>query len=709
MTPALTGAVAPRDLISNPVLARWISVRTDGVFEIRVGKVELGQGLLTALAQLAADELDVELVDIRMLAANTRTGPDEGVTSGSTSVAECGLALRVVAANVRALFVAEAARRWRVDPAEVAVDRGVFTTAGSSPSTSYAALASAFDLEVDADLRIPVKTVDQQRIAGTSSARLDLPDKVAGRARYIHDLRLPGQLFGRVVRPPSPGAKLVHVDEAMMAGADVVVVRDGSFLGLIGADEALVVRKAESLRAAATWDEWDTYPDEDALDAYLRRGPHETIPLVDDDHVEGPSGRSIRATYGRPFIAHASIAPSCGVARWEPDGSLAVWSHSQGIGPLKVAIAGVLQLDPLQVVVEHAEGAGCYGHNGADDAAFDAVLLARKADGRPVQVQWSREDELTWSPFGSAMAADVEATVDDSGKITSWSYDVWSQGHTSRPGTGGSSGLLAATSMDPPATYHAPSDPPLARGGGTTRNAVPIYSLPRRRVVGHRLIEASVRSSALRALGAYLNVFAIESFMDELALLVGQDALTFRLAHLADERARRVLEAAARAAHWGEPTAEGVGRGLGLARYKDGGAYCAVVAEVAAETEIRLLRLTIAVDVGRVVNPDGVRNQIEGGATQSASWTLKERVRFDRRRVTSRDWESYPILRFSEAPEITVELLHSAGAPSVGAGEAAQGPTAGAIANAVTDAVGVRVRQLPLTSAAVIAAIESQT
>jgi len=308
----------------------------------------------------------------------------------------------------------------------------------------------------------------------------------------------------------------------------------------------------------------------------------------------------------------------------------------------------------------------------------------------------------------------VAATVDEKGHLTSWTYDVWSQGHTARPGYDGNPGLLAATHLEQPWTYSAPTDPPAARGGGTTRNALPIYKIPRRRITGHRLTETSVRSSALRSLGAHLNVFAIESFMDELAQLVGQDPLAYRLAHLDDERGRRVLQTAADVAGWGQDTPEGMGRGMGFARYKGRGAYCAVVAEVEAEHDIRVHRLTIAVDVGRVVNPDGVRNQMEGGATQATSWTVKERVRFDRRRVTSDDWEKYPILRFSEAPRIDVEIvsslssLSSPGPPSVGAGEAAQGPTTAAIANAVTDAIGVRVRHLPLTADAVVAAIESE-
>jgi nicotinate dehydrogenase subunit B len=700
--------ILPKNLAANPILSRWVSVHSDGVVDVRVGKVELGQGILTALAQLAADELDVDLTQVRMLAANTASGPDEGLTAGSMSVADSGSAVRLVAANVRALFVREAAGRWRVDPARVTVAAGRIASPQTPCTTSYAELADVVDLGVVADAGVPVKTLEQQRVAGTSTPRLDLPDKVAGRARFIHDLRLPGQLFGRVVRPASPGARLVAVNASAVADLDVHVVRDGSFLGVVSADEAQVTRAVDVLRSSTTWEERDTLPDEDDLDTYLRAGPHELIPVVQDDPSTRRHDRRLQATYSRPFIAHASIAPSCGIAWWQADGQLAVWSHSQGIHNLRNAIAKVLNLEPVSVTVSHAEGAGCYGHNGADDAAFDAVLLARAVPGRPVQVQWSRGDELSWSPFGSAMTADVDATVDERGRLTSWTYDVWSQGHTARPGYAGNPGLLAATHLEAPWTYSAPTDPPTVSGGGTTRNAVPIYGIPHRRITGHRLIQTCIRSSALRALGAHVNVFAIESFMDELAQLVGQDPLAYRLAHLDDERGRRVLQAAAAAAGWGQDTPEGIGRGIGFARYKGQGAYCAVVAEVEAEHDIRVRRLTIAVDVGRVVNPDGVRNQIEGGATQATSWTVKERVRFDRRRVTSDDWERYPVLLFSEAPQIDVEIMSSPGLPSVGAGEAAQGPATAAIANAVADVIGVRVRHLPLTADAVVAAIESE-
>ncbi|WP_344942434.1 xanthine dehydrogenase family protein molybdopterin-binding subunit [Sphaerisporangium flaviroseum] len=694
----------PNTLEANPVLSRWVSVDADGIVDVRVGKVELGQGILTALSQIAAEELGVDLGQVRMRPANTRHGPNEGLTAGSMSIAQSGPAVRMVCAQVRARFVAEAARRWNVGAERVTVRQGRIRC--DELVTSYGALAGAVDLDVPAGPEAPPAHGDRPLIVGTSAPRLDVPDKVAGRPRFIHDLRLPGQLFGRVLRPPSPGAELLRLDATRFEAMNVELVRDGSFVGVVGADEAEVTRAVEALRDATSWDERDTLPDEDDLPGFLRSGPHETIDVLTGEPPP-PAGRTIRASYSRPFLAHASMAPSCGVARWNHDGTLSVWSHSQGIHGLRAAIALALDMDADRIEVEHAEGAGSYGHNAADDAAFDAVLLARSVPGRPVQAQWSRRDELAWSPFGSAMSVDVEARVGESGEVLAWSYDVWSQGHTSRPGYAGVPGLLAGAYLERPWRYPAPADPPQARGAGTARNAVPIYDFPHRRITGHRLLRTPIRSSSLRALGAFMNVFAIESFMDELALSAGADPLAYRLAHLGDERGRRVLERAAEAAGWGTPVAEGTGRGIGFARYKDKGAYCAVVAEVEAETEIRVRRLTIAVDVGLVVNPDGVRNQIEGGATQAASWTLKERVRFDRRRVTSDDWESYPILRFSEAPEIHVELVEDPGLRSVGAGEAAQGPTAAAIANAVASAIGVRVRDLPLTREAVVTAIES--
>jgi CO/xanthine dehydrogenase Mo-binding subunit len=336
------------------------------------------------------------------------------------------------------------------------------------------------------------------------------------------------------------------------------------------------------------------------------------------------------------------------------------------------------------------------------------VLLAREVPGRPVHVLWTRSDELSWAPFGSAMVVDVEAGLDPAGDVATWTYDVWSQGHLARPGYAGGPGLLAAAHIDGGHELPAALDPPPANGGGATRNSIPSYTFPTRSIHGHRLLRTALRSSALRSLGAFVNVFAIESFMDELALAADRDPLDYRLDHLADGRARDVLTAAAELGGWhARGTDESAGRGIGFARYKGSGAYCAVVAEVETTHEVRVRRLAVAVDVGLAVNPDGVRNQIEGGAVQATSWTLKERVRFDRWRVTSTDWETYPILRFSEAPRVDVEILSRPYEPSVGAGEAAQGPTAAAIANAVADALSVRVRDLPITAQRIVAAMDA--
>ena len=413
----------------------------------------------------------------------------------------------------------------------------------------------------------------------------------------------------------------------------------------------------------------------------------------------------MRRRYSRPFLAHASAAPSCAIAQWS-ESQLHVWTHSQGIFNLRADLAIALARPPESIVVEHAEGAGCYGHNGADDAAFDAALLARAAAGRPVRVQWSRADELAWGPAGAAMAIDIEADLDSGGRSVGWRHELWSNGHVSRPGRGKIPTLLAASHLGEPFPRVVAGNPPLTGGGGAERNAIPLYDFPAWRITNHRLTEMPIRTSSLRSLGAFANVFAIESFLDELAAERGEDPVALRLRHLEDARARAVIETAAARAGWSTwRKQEGVGHGIGFARYKNMGAYCAVIAEVEGEADVRVRRLVAAVDVGEVINPDGVANQIEGGAIQAASWTLKEAVRFDRTRITSDRWESYPILRFSEVPAVEIEIIARPEEKPIGAGEAAHGPTAAAIANAVFDALGVRVRDLPITRERVIAAM----
>lgn len=701
------GAVKfPGNLRINPRLSQWIGFSEDGSVDISPGKVEIGQGILTALAQIAADELDVDLGRVRLVPASTARSPNEGVTSGSLSVQDCGMAVRTVCAEVRSLFLSAAAERLGLPEEALSIEDGTISGPGNA-GTSYWELAGEVSLDRNATCEIEPKSASARRLAGTAALRLDIPDKVFGHPRFIHDHAMSGLLHGRVLRPETPRAALLALDEAPARAVPgvVAVVRDGNFAGVVAETEEAASAALARLHAGATWSQGETLPKESDLPAWLKSQPVETK-VVHSTGTPRPGSRSMRRAYTRPFIAHASIAPSCALAQWR-EGGVHVWSHCQGIYNLRADLALVLKLPPEAVVVEHAEGAGCYGHNGADDVGLDAALLARAVEGRPVRVQWSRADELARSPVGAAMLVEIEAELDERGEIAAWRHEIWSNGHVARPGRNAMPTLLAASELAMPFPVFVATNPPLDTGGGADRNSVPIYDFPFTQATSHRLLTMPLRTSSLRSLGAFANVFAIESFLDELAAEKGDDPFALRLRYLKDRRARAVLETAAARAAWGSmPKRDGMGRGMAMARYKHVGAYCAVVAEVEGEEDIRVRRLVIAVDVGEVINPDGVVNQIEGGAIQAASWTLKEAVRFDHARVTSDAWERYPILTFSEVPAVEVEIISRPDERPLGAGEAAHGPTAAAIANAVYDALGVRVRDLPITRDRIIAAME---
>jgi nicotinate dehydrogenase subunit B len=702
----------PVSLAANPRLGDWLRVSPDGTVEVRSGKVELGQGVLTALAQIAAEELDVDVARVRMTPAATGTSPDEGYTAGSLSVQHSGAALRVACAEARGVYLDAAARWLDVDEDKLTVVDGV-VSAPDGRSTTYWELADDRLLDRAAVGDRAPKPESDYRVVGTSVARLDLPDKLTGQPRFAHDLAPEGLRYGRIVRPVSRGATLVDLDTSRTVALPGVlaVVRDGDFLGVVAEREEVALRAADQLRTDAHWDRRPTLPDEDALPAFLTSAPAETTVLAERGQwpARADVARSVEATYHRPYLAHAAMGPSSATALVTDDDGirLAVWTHSQGVYLLRRELGRALDLAEDRITVTHAEGSGCYGHNGADDVALDAALLALAVPNRPVQVVWSRPDELGWAPFGPAAVVRVAADVDDEGRVLSWSHEIWGNGHATRPGiVDDAVALLAASHRAGGQEIPPAAEPPLARGGGAGRNSVPDYDFPAYRSVNHRLLTMPLRASALRSLGAFLNVFAAESFMDELADAAGRDPVDYRLDCLRDPRARAVVQAVARRSGWATRSGgDSVGHGIGFARYKNTSAYCAVVAEVEAVHEIRVRRLTIAVDAGLVVNPDGAANQIEGGAVQATSWTLKERVRFDRFGVTSDTWESYPILRFTEVPSVDVELLPGNGNPSLGVGETAQGPTAAAIGNAVFDALGVRVRTLPLTEENIVAAM----
>lgn len=697
----------PTSLAANPTLSSWLHFSAEGRVTVSPGKVEIGQGIVTALAQIAADELDIDIGRVRMVRASTAASPNEGVTSGSLSIQQSGRAIRQVCAEVRHIFLELASDRLGVGIDALDISDGIISGPGNI-SSSYWELADDISLDRAATPGAVPKASAKRMLAGHSIQRVDIPDKVFAQPRFIHDSALPGMLHGRVLRPEISGARLNSLKEGRArAGPGLIaIVRDGSFTGVVSETEEAAEAAVGALRKDAVWSSGEPLPDENGLASFLKSQPAESTIIDRKTAAQTREKKStMRRQYTRPYIAHASIAPSCAMAQWSGD-RVHVWTHSQGVYLLRNDLALVLKLPPANITIEHMEGAGCYGHNAADDVALDAVLLAKAAGGRPVRVQWSRADEMSQAPFGAAMAIEIEADLDAQGEIVDWRHSIWGNGHAARPGRAALPALLAATELANPFPRTISTNPPQANGGGGDRNSVPLYDFPSWQIESHRLLTMPIRTSALRTLGGQGNVFAIESFLDEIAAERGEDPVAFRLRHLPDERAREVVRAVAKRANWKPAKRPGVGYGLGFSRYKNTGAYCAVVAEVEGAEDISVKRLTLAVDVGEVINPDGVINQIEGGAIQATSWVLKERVRFDRQRITSNNWTDYPILRFSEVPEVEVELIQRPDHDPLGAGEAAHGPVTAAIANAVFDALGVRVRNLPITRDSLIAAME---
>jgi nicotinate dehydrogenase subunit B len=690
----------PRSLADNPRLDRWIGFEPDRTVRLATGKVELGQGVLTALTQIAAEELDVEPSRVRIVSGDTERTPNEGYTTGSLSIEISGGSIRLVCAEVRRLFVQKLAAELRCDPAELVVLDGKFLRGQTDTGYDYWRLAPDIDLARDATGTAPVKHPSEHHVIGRNVARLDLPEKLTG-APFLHDLSPQGALHARVLRQPRRGARFVRLDEAAVRRAGAVeIVRDGDFVAFVAERESVARTALEAARRTARWEGGVDAPDDAGTPANLMTLRRIDREIEVSSQAAAAAARTVEAIYSRPYIAHASLAPSCAVARFA-DGRLEVTTHAQGVYPLRVALAHALALDIDRIAVRHHQGAGCYGHNGADDVAFDAAALAVRAPGLPVRVQWEREDELAAAPFGAAMAVKIRAGLDAAGRPLDWTLEVFSPVHTQRPGMSRAP-LLGREALPDPPPRPEPADPPDAAGGGGTRNAVAIYQFARHRVIHHLIPGPRVRTSALRSLGAFANVFAIEGFLDELAELGGEDPVAYRLALLSEPPARRVIETVAAMCDWsarlrGADRGSGHGIGLGMARYKNRGGYAAVVAEVEVEEEVRLAKMWCAADGGLIINPDGALNQIEGGMIQAASWTLKEQVRFADGRVASTSWESYPILKFSEVPEIDIRLIDARGEPPLGLGEVAQGPTAAAIGNAVARALGARIRDLPLT------------
>lgn len=705
----------PRSLIDNPLLSQWLDFADRGSVRVASGKVELGQGILTALTQIAAEELDVAPERIVLWSGDTAGGTQEGFTSGSNSVSASGTAIRLACAEVRGLYLDEAARRLGCKLSELSVEDGRILQGSRSAGLDYWTLAAHVDLDRPATGTGVPKPAKSYRLVGRSLKRTDLAAKLEGGA-FVQDMKLPGMRHARVLHRPHQNAVLSEFDEALVRRAarrPVDILRDGDLVALVCDSEADVVRALEAARRAARWEGGATVPDEVGQDEWLRAQPSRDLEFEDG----APSGTAptLVRRFSRPFLTHGSISPSCAVAQYV-DGVLDVWTHSQGVFTLRDGLARTLDLPVERVHVRHRHGAGCYGHNSADDAAFDATFVAIRCPGVPIRVMWAREDEFRAAPMGPAAAVEIRVARDAEGLPSDWTIEIWSPSHARRPGMNGAANLLGAEALKhpfPPAAPDAMRDIPEAIGGGATRNAHAYYAIPHHTIIHHMLPHVPLRTSTMRALGSYMNVFAIESVIDELAEEVGADPVDYRLALLDDPRARQVTETAAHMSGWAQalrPAASPdvvVGRGIGFGRYKNNAAYVAVVAEVEVGESVAVRKLWAAVDAGLVINPDGAANQIEGGMVQAMSWTLKERLAFAEGRVAAAGWEDYPILRFSEVPPVEVAFVEPLRGTTLGVGEASQGPTAAALGNAIANALGVRIRDLPLSNERIIATLLS--
>ena len=686
----------PPPLARAPLITDWVRFAPGRRLDVLSGRVELGQGNMTALAQMAADELDVDPDAVSITGADTTRTPDEGFTSGSMSVVQGGMAIRFAASAARHVLLAEAAKLLQQDVGALTIVDGAVLRDGLDAELDLWRLAETADLAVPVlDHAAPKPPQERPRI--------DIAGRVTGHP-FVHDLAPEGLLHGRPVHPPALSSRLVSLDiDGLKARPGVVaVVRDGSFVGVVAETEYQAILAA---RWAANRAEWATETPVPADPVAAIGASEEAVEVV---HAAGgdPSGiqgRVFETAVSRQYLSHAPIGPSAALARWE-DGHLSVWSHSQGVYPLREALAMVFGISGTDIDVIHHPGSGCYGHNGADDVALDAALMARAVPGRPVLVVWARADEFRNAPLGAGMVTRIRAVTGDDGRIAAMDVIANSAPHGNRPGRNGSPNLRAAAYLEPPARS---ADIPLSNGGGADRNAVPGYAIPNLRIAKRVVHEVPYRTSSLRALGGHLNVYAIETLMDDIAAELGEDPVAFRLAHLDDARARAVIEAVAAdvGPAFGAEGGEGSGWGLGYARYKNTAAYCAIAARVEVEESVRVTDVFAAIDPGEAINPDGIVNQTEGGILQAASWALKEAVRFDGPAVATETWLDYPILTFSEVPRVSVRVLARPEEPPLGCAEAAQGPMSAALGNAVFRALGARARDLPLTRDAIVAAM----
>ncbi len=683
---------------------------------VRTGKVDIGQRITTALALIAAEELDIDYDRVDVDKVNTDRSLNEEYTSASNSIERSGRSLRLAAATARRHLFKLASDVLGTDVEGLEVNDGIIRSRDSNRTISYWDLVRPGGLGIAVDTSIAIKPHrDYRLISRKRVIAKDLVDLVSGTAPFVQDLSVPGMLHARVIRPPHPHARLVAPGK-LPDGSAAVLVRNGSFLAVACADEYRAIRLTESVRNGC---EWASETRIDASDIYeqLLHNRRQSLPVEWDGATYDPvpplgppppsAVATITARIKRPYLMHGSIGPSAALAHFD-NGRLTLWSHSQGVFQLRETLAEALRMDPEALHIFQVRGPGTYGHNGADDAALDAALTALAIPGRPILLKWTRADEHCWEPYGPAMVVDIRASVDADGKVVDWSHETFSGTHRTRPRPGpdqaGPRRLLATHHIENPFPPFVPEPALSGSMAGVHRGAYPYYKFPRTRVVKHLVHDLPLRTSTLRTLGGFANLIAIETMMERLAEAAGQDPVAFRLAHLEDERAKAVIRAVADAVGWNTTAkSDGQGRGFAFARYNNRKAYTAVVADVLIgdDADMRFQNITMAVDAGQIIDREGVSLQVEGGIIQAASWMRYEEVLYDEDGIISRDWDSYPIIRFDNIPNINVILLDRPDCPPLGPSECAVSPTGAAIANAVYDAIGLHMTHMPFTPDAI--------
>jgi CO/xanthine dehydrogenase Mo-binding subunit len=707
--PAAGAAAKAAKTVAADQVDGFLAIDAQGKITVFSGKVDLGTGVRTALTQIAAEELSVPFAQVDVIQGDTALTPDQGVSYGSLSIQNGGMQIRQAAATARRALLAQAAKSLGVAEGDLVIDAGMIKHRDGSKSISYGELIGGKNFMLALDKDAPLKDPASYTIVGRSQARLDIPDKVTGKFTYMQDFRVDGMLHGRVVRPPAIGANLQDVDEASVANVPglVKVVRQGDFLGVVATSEWGAISAAKQLKA--TWSDWAGLPDETKLWEHVRATKVSkddvTSNVGDADAALGKATKKLSATYDFAIHTHGSIGPSCAIAQFD-GGKLTCWSASQATHNLRKQLASMLGLADADVRAIYIDGSGCYGRNGHEDAAADAALLAR-AVGRPVRVQWMRADEHGWDPKGPPTLIDLQAGLAQDGSIDAWSSQFYVPE--------GAAGLVKLVAAE-----HAglPFDAKMSPGGIINDSAV-AYTFPNVKTVAHRLESTPFRPSWIRAPGRMQNTFANEAFLDEIAAQTGADPIELRLRYIKnDARGTELLERLRTFAKWKKhasskdrhATKTASGRGVAYVKYELTRTYVGMVATVDVDPRTGIIKakhFAVVQDCGQVINPDGMKNQIEGNVVQTVSRTLIEQLTFDRSRVTSLDWKSYPILTFPDVPEVDIELIDRPKEKPWGVGEPSSALVSAVISNAVFDAIGVRLRSVPFVPAKVVAAIKA--